>query len=556
MPGLSGVPSKVLGKPHRPAGPPWAALFFVLALCSACRPVSRADLAIINGAEPESLDPALVTSQPDTRLVAALFAGLTRNDPKTGGARPDLASSWDISPNATTYTFHLRPGLRWSTGEALTSADVLYSWRRALAPATGAVYASQLFFIKGAEDFANGKTRDPDSVAIRVLDPLTLQVDLVNPTPYFLDLCASPVYGVVPSQAITRFGDRWITRNPVPVSGAYQLEFWRINDKIRFRRNPNYWDAANTKSETVDVYPIGSDKTALNLYEAGQVDIVWDKELVPVELIDILLKRPDFHRFDYLGAYFIRFNVTRKPFGDARVRKALALAVDKKRIVEKITRGGERAAGGLTPPGIPGYTPPEGLGYDPEKARSLLAQAGYPGGRGFPVFHYLYNAAAGGGAKTHEKIGVELKEMWRRELGLTLELQRMESKIYWATMDALDYDACRGSWVGDYNDPNTFLDLFKSDNGNNRTGWKNPRYDKLLTRANATAGPAARMALLREAETLLVEGEMPVIPLFFYAGINYFDDRKITGVYNNMLDVHPLGAISRLKPAEHPAGGR
>jgi oligopeptide transport system substrate-binding protein len=279
------------------------------------------------------------------------------------------------------------------------------------------------------------------------------------------------------------------------------------------------------------------------------VDIVWDKELVPSELVDLLLQRPDFHRFDYLGTYFIRFNVTRKPFDDPRVRRALALAIDKRRLVGRITRGGERPAGNMTPPGIPNYSPPDGLGYDPALARRLLAQAGYPDGRGFPVFHYLYNAAAGGGAKTHEKIGVELKEMWRKELGLTVELQSMESKIYWATMDALDYETCRSSWVGDYDDPNTFLDLFMSANGNNRTGWKNARYDGLLARANSERNVPARMALLRQAETLLTAEELPVIPLFFYAGINYFDGRKITGVYNNVLDVHPLNAIAKLSPA-------
>jgi oligopeptide transport system substrate-binding protein len=549
MPGLNDLPAAPTAAPCRSILVALAALGFLLAAATGCTRDPKPGLAIINGAEPESLDPALITAQPDTRLVLALFAGLTRNDPKTGAATPDLAASWEISPDGKTYLFHLRPNLRWSTGEPLTAGDVVYSWRRVLDPATAATYAGQLFFLRGAEDFNAGKSHDPASVGVSAPNPLTLRVELANPTPFFLDLCASQIYSVVPARAIGKYGDRWIKRQPVPVSGAYQLDFWRINDKIRFRRNPNYWDAANTRTELVDVYPIGSDKAALNLYQAGQVDIVWDKELVPSELVDLLLQRPDFHRFDYLGTYFIRFNVTRKPFDDPRVRRALALAIDKRRLVGRITRGGERPAGNMTPPGIPNYSPPDGLGYDPALARRLLAQAGYPDGRGFPVFHYLYNAAAGGGAKTHEKIGVELKEMWRKELGLTVELQSMESKIYWATMDALDYETCRSSWVGDYDDPNTFLDLFMSANGNNRTGWKNARYDGLLARANSERNVPARMALLRQAETLLTAEELPVIPLFFYAGINYFDGRKITGVYNNVLDVHPLNAIAKLSPA-------
>ncbi len=389
--------------------------------------------------------------------------------------------------------------------------------------------------------------KDPAQLGIKALDANTVQAELNSPTPFFLDLCALPALAVVPRQTIERYGDRWIMAKPLPVSGAYELVGWRLNDKVRLRKNPRYWDAANTQNEIVDILPVGSPSVALNLYETGAADIVWDKELVPTELIDLLLKRPDFHTFDYLATYFIRFNVTRKPLTDERVRRALALAIDKPRIVEKITKAGEKVASHLTPPGLPQYQPPQGLGYDPATARRLLAEAGFPGGRGFPVLQYMFNAAAGGTSKNHQKIGVELQEMWEHELGIHIELRQVENKVMYASQSALDFDISRSSWVGDYADPNTFLDLFESNSGNNRTGWKNAQYDDLLHRANAELNSAAREKLLQQAEALLVRQALPIVPLFFYVGVCYYHGDQIQGIYPNLVDQHPINAIRRIK---------
>ncbi|MHB8522783.1 MAG: peptide ABC transporter substrate-binding protein [Limisphaerales bacterium] len=516
-----------------------------LALAGCVQREAPADLVIMNGAEVESLDPAIITGQPDLRVVMALFEGLLRNDPETGGPIPGLAERWEISPDGRVYTFHLRTNATWSTGEPITAEDVVYSWRRVLDPSTAADYAGQLFPVKNAEAYNSGQTKDPSLIGARALDAHTLRVELENPTAYFLDLCAFQTLAVVPRQTIGKYGDRWLMARPLPVSGAYQLEAWRLNDKIRLRKNRRYWDAANTRSEVVDILPVGIPTVALNLYETGAADIAWDKELVPADMVDVLLKRPDFHAYDYLGTYFIRFNVTRKPFDDARVRQALALAVDKKRIVEKITRAGELVASSLCPAGIAHYRPPAGLGYDPAAARRLLAEAGYPEGKGFPAFDYLFNAPAGGGAKMHEKIAVELQQMWKQELGIHVELRQMEFMVYLNAQSHLEYDTSRSSWIGDYNDPNTFLDMFMSNNGNNRTGWKSDRYDRLLRAANLQLDPVQREKLLQQAESLLVREDPPIIPLFFYKGINYFDARKIHGIYvdRNPLDLHPINAI-------------
>jgi oligopeptide transport system substrate-binding protein len=328
------------------------------------------------------------------------------------------------------------------------------------------------------------------------------------------------------------------------VNGPYELVAWRINDKVRLRKNPRYWDAANTRTEIVDFLPIGSSITALNLYETGGADIVWDKDMVPSELLDVLLKRPDFHSYTILGTYFIRCNTTRKPFDDVRVRKAISMAIDRERITKKIMRAGEVPAYHFTPPGIAHYHTPEHLlEYDPEKARKLLAEAGYPGGKGFPRFTYMFNAMAGGAAKVHEKVGVEIQQMLRDELGIDMELEQVEWKVYLSKEAHLDYELSRASWIGDYNDPDTFLNMFMSDGGNNRTGWKSAKYDGLIRAADSEVNPAKREQLLQEAEVMLVRDAEPIIPLFYYVGFNYYNPKIVHGIYRNVLDDHPLRAV-------------
>ena len=522
----------------------WVSVWLCLSGCIRHEP--PADLTIINGVEPESLDPAIITGQPELRAVQGLFEGLTRLDPKTARPIPGLAERWEISPDGRVYTFHLRTNLVWSTGEPIRSEDLVYSWIRVLNPATGSDYAGQLFYLRNAEDFNAGKIKDPARVGVHAVDPFTVRVELNHPTAFFLDLCAFPTLYVVPRQTIESHGDRWLMARPLPSSGPYQLDAWRLNDKIRLKKNPRYWGAVNTQSEIIDLLPVGSPITALNLYENRQVDIVWDKDLVPVELLDVLLQRPDFHSYNFLGTYFIRFNVTRKPFDDPRVRRALALAVDKNRLVQKITKAGERPASHLVPDGVADYTSPAGLEYDPDRARQLLAEAGYPGGRNFPRFNYIFNAAAGGAAKIHENVAIELQQMWRDTLGVEMELRQLEWKVYLGAQSRLDFDTSRSSWIGDYNDPQTFLGMFTSGDGNNRTGWKNQTYDALIREAGEQADLAARATLFQRAEALLVRDEAPIVPLFFYVGINYFDTNRIQGVYPNLLDSHPLQSIRKI----------
>ncbi|HEY5041938.1 MAG TPA: peptide ABC transporter substrate-binding protein [Verrucomicrobiae bacterium] len=516
-----------------------------LLICGCARREPPADITIINNGEPETLDPALLTGIPEMRIVIGLFEGLVRLDPKTAQPIPGLAKSWEISPDGKIYTFHLRTNLVWSTGEPIRAADVVYSWIRALSPATASDYAGQLYYLKNAEEFNAGKIKDASLVGIHAPDPFTVRVELKNPTAFFLDVCTLPVTYVVPRQTIEKYGDRWMMAKPLPSSGPYELAFWRLNDKVRLIKNPRYWDATNTQSDIIDILPMGSPSTSFDLYEQGAVDIIWDKEVVPAELLDVLMKRPDAHKFDYLATYWISINVTRKPFDDPRVRKALALAVDRDSIVKKVMRGGERPVSHIVPDGTANYTSPDGLDYNPALAKKMLAEAGYPDGKGFPRFEYIFNAAAGGGVKTHEDIAVELQQMWHDTLGINMDLRPVEWKVWLSSTAHLDYDIGRGDWIGDYDDANTFLALFQSNDGNNRTGWKNKKYDALVNEANEQTDLKKREQLFQQAESMLVRDELPVIPLFIFAGMNYYHT-NISGIYQNILDDHPLNYIRRL----------
>jgi oligopeptide transport system substrate-binding protein len=506
--------------------------------CSGGKP--KADLAILNGPDPQSLDPHVVTGQADMRVVLSLFEGLTRFDPVTANPNPAIAEHWDISSDQKTYTFHLRTNAVWSTGQPITADDFVFSWTRALDPKVACDYANQLFYIRNGEAFNTGIITDAKRLGVKAIGPHTLEVQLNSPTPFFLELCAIHAFAAVPKFFIERYGDGWLRRPNFPCSGAYALDFQRVADRIRIRKNANYWDAANVSLNTIDFITCTAPTTALNLYKTGYADIIWDKLLVPNELMDVLTQGADWHPFDFLATEFVRFNVTRGPFTNVLVRKAFALAVDRKRLLERIARGGERATSHLTPDGIPHYRPPDGLGYDPKLARELLAQAGFPGGRNFPTVQYLFNTTP-----INERFAVELQAMWRNELGVNVELRQTEWKVYLDLQSKVDYEISRSSWVGDYKDPNTFLELFTSNNGNNRTGWTNRHYDTLIASANREADLTAREKIFQQAESLLVRDEMPILPIYIYRGHMFFDPAKWEGLYGNLVDEHLVSAIRR-----------
>ncbi len=511
----------------------FAALLIFLAGCA--KRSDRADLVFLNGAEPETLDPALITGQPEGRIASALFEGLTTFN-SAAQPVPGVAERWELSPDKRIYTFHLRANARWSNGDAITANDFLKSWQRTLAPETASEYAYQLYYIKNARAFNEGTLHNFWQVGIRALDPLTLEVTLENPTPFFLDLCAFTTLMPVHLPTVYRYGDGWIKPGKLVGNGAYQLTEWRINDRVRLVKNPFYWNAAHVAMRSVDVLPAARANTAFNYYATGLADLMMDKGLAPTPLMGELKKRADFHSAPFLGNYFIRFNVTRKPFDDVRVRQAFALVIDKNLLVEKITKAGEVPAQSLVPPGCAGYQPPPGLARDPVRARQLLADAGFPGGKNFPLISYLYK----GDSDLDRDLAVELQGMFQRELGVNMQLQGQEWKVYLRSMSSLDYDLCRSSWVGDYNDPNTFLDMFVTGGGNNRTGWGSTVYDDDIAQAAREIDPRTRFDIFRRAEHILITEQAPICPLYFYVGIQFYNGARLGGIQANLLDEHPL----------------
>jgi oligopeptide transport system substrate-binding protein len=470
------------------------------------------------------------------RVADSLFEGLIRLD-KDGRPVPGMAESWDISEDGLRYTFHLRPQARWDGGDSFTAADIVDSWRRVLEPATASPYCAQLYPVRGARAFNEGRNTDFSRVGVKAADARTVVVELESPTPYFLDLCAFITLAPVHRPTLEAHGDRWTKPGNLLGNGPYRLVEWRLNDRIRLEKNPFYWDAANVALATIDIMPVGEPNTAMNFFLTGAVDLIMDKGMIPNTMVDVLREKPYFHGDDFLGTYFLRFNVTKSPFDDARVRRAFAMAIDRRRIVEKITRLGERVAASLVPPGTgDDYQPPASTaGFDPAAARAALAAAGFPDGKGFPLIEYLYMAKS---VETH--IAVELQSMWSRHLGVNVALTKQEAKVYYASMGELSYDICRSSWVGDYNDPNTFIEMFVTGGGNNRTGYASARFDALVDAAAREPDPKRRYAIFREAEQRLISEDAVIAPIYHYVGVQFYYRDRLGGLEANLIDVHPF----------------
>ncbi len=499
------------------------------------------------GAEPETYDPGLAVGQPDGRVARILFEGLTREDPRTLAPLPGQAYRWEVSADRRTYVFHLRPGITWSDGARVVAEDFRWSWLRVLDPATAARYSSMLYPIHNAERFNKGALAAPESVGVAAPDDSTLVVRLTNPPPYFLDLTQFYTYLPVPRRVIERFGERWTRPGHVVGNGAFTLESWRQNDRFVFRRNPRYWNARAVRLAGLVAYTVEDLNTCTNLYKAGVFD--WNPSgYIPSEFVPYMRGYADFRHGDYQGTYFYSMNVTRKPFDNVWVRRALNLAVDRDAIADDLLKRSQRPWGDFTPDGYPGYRHPPGLGFDPARARADLARAGYPGGRGFPRIEILFNTS-----DEHRRIAEALQAMWKRELGIQVELANMEWGSFLQAATGLHYDIARRSWIGDYLDPYSFLGLGVSGDGNNRTGWSDRRYDALLARSTSEPDPERRLAILAQAESLLL-ADGPFIPIYHYS-TNELVKPWVHGLYNTALDVHPLNEVwidHRWRPGSPP----
>jgi oligopeptide transport system substrate-binding protein len=382
-------------------------------------------------------------------------------------------------------------------------------------------------------------------LAIRAEDEHTLVVGLNDPTAFFLNLMAFyptfPVHRASVEAAAARGDeDSWLEPENLVTNGPYTVEFRRVNDRIRCRKSPNYWDADEVAFETVDILAVEHTVTGLNLYLTGECDWL---ETTPPSLIPRLMGREDFQPAAYLGTYYYRVNVKRPPFDDPRVRRALALSIDRAAICKNISRAGEIPAFSFVPPGMPGYSgmemerpdhpdPEEAFKLRLAEAKRLLAEAGFgEGGAEMPTIELLYNTN-----ETHKDIAEVLADTWKRELGLNAKHLNQEWKVYLDTQRTISFDVSRSAWIGDYLDANTFLDMWVTDGENNRTGWGHPRYDELIALAAQEADLAKRLEHLQAAEALLME-ELPILPVYFYVTKNMVNPR-LGGFYENMLDEH------------------
>jgi oligopeptide transport system substrate-binding protein len=494
-----------------------------------------------NLGEPNDLDPHVCDSHETSHIIMALFEGLTQYDAKTSEPVPAAAERWESSPDGLRWTFHLRKDARWSNGDLLTARDFVFAFQRILSPALAAQYAYTLHALKNGAAFNSGKIADPSEIGARAIDDHTLELTLEHPIPYLPAVVCHTAWYPVHRATIEKFGriDQrgllWTRSGNLVSNGYFTLADWKPNQFVRVVKSPTYWDRDKVKLNEVFFYPIENQDTEERAFRSGQLHIT--KE-VPIPKIAVYRKeRPDvLHTAPALSTYYYSFNTTKPPLNDARVRRALSLALDRDVITKFVKRGGEQPAGHFTPPDTAGFTARTASLTDVPAARKLLAEAGFPNGKGFPRIEILYNTHQG-----HRLIAEAVQQMWKKNLGIDIGLYNQEAKVWLDSMRQLNYQVSRAGWGGDYIDPSAFLDIMIGTSGNNHTGWKNAEYDRLIAEAQKTADRAKRYELFQRCEEILQQ-EMPIAPVYFYVR-NTLRLPEVKEWYGNPLDNHPLKGV-------------
>lgn len=482
--------------------------------------------------EPEEMDPTLNVYARSSIVLQNLFRGLYKIDESGKKPVPSLAESYELDSTGTKYTFKLNKNAKWSDGKPVTAQDFEYSWKRVLNPDVASGAAFYLYYLKNGKAY-NEKKASADDVGVKAVDESTLEVTLESPTPYFLELLCVTAYYPVRKDAVEKEG--W-TKSPETylTTGPFVLSELKPKEKYVLKKNPNYLEADKVKLDTLEIVFIESSEAELAAYTNDEIQV--SDNMTP-EGMKRFENTPEFFSVPRIGMQYFDFNASKKPFDDAKVRKAFSMAINREQIIKSIVQSVEKPAFGFVPYGIP-----DGVQKDKEyrdvagnmftenvdEAKKLLAEAGYPDGQGMPEITMIVMAS-----QSDKDIAQALQSMWKQNLGVNVNIETFESKVYWDEIDNGSFNIASDGWTGDYPDPMTNLDIFESVNASDDIRWSNPEYDRLLDENRKISDQAKRMENYAKAEKILAD-EMPLMPLRFYED-QFLAKPNVKGVLKNYI---------------------
>ena len=496
-------------------------------------------LTINIASEPPSIDPNIATDTTSALVINNIFEGLVRMQPD-GSVTPGVAEKWEVSPDGLTYTFTLRGTDKWSNGDVVTSQDFKNSWTRILDPKTAGEYAYELFYIKGATEFNEGKGT-ADALGIDATDPKVLKVTLTTKVPWFVPLMAHQAYFPIPKKAVDQFADKWTDPANIITNGAYKLASWNHSADLTLQKNPDWRDASKVTLNTIKMVMITEATTGVAAFENGEIDV---QEDLPAADIDRLKALPEYKVFPMLGTYYLGFNIKNPALEKVEVRKALALAIDRQGLIDNILKQGQKPATGFAPEGLPGFQTFHKDVWpataDVEGAKKLLAAAGYPGGAGLPEITIFYNTS-----ESHKAIMEAIQEQWKA-IGVKSVLKNMEWKQYMAFLPKdPSVQVFRMGWIADYNDAENFYGLLTTESGNNYTRWGNATYDSSLKASLDATSDADRYATYGQLEDILAT-DVPVAPVYWYTNPELVKT-YVEGYAPNSMSITNLETVKILK---------
>jgi oligopeptide transport system substrate-binding protein len=505
-------------------------LLWVLYGCSTSPSTDASVFRMSIKTEPPTLDWTLATDSVSIIILTNIMEGLTQYDAELN-PQPAIAKKWEYSEDGKTITFFLRDDVVWSDGKPVTAKDFEYSWKRLLAPETAAQYAYFLFDIENASQYNSGKITNPDQVGVQALSPHILQVRLKKPVAYFPSITTFMVTYPAREDIIQKYGDAWTEPENIVTNGPYTLEQWEHEYKLVLEANPQHFEG-KPSVDAIRIFVVQEPTTALTLYETNELDYI---ELPPVAIPNYKTSS-EYRNIPQLRGYYYGFNVQKAPFNDRRVRQAFAHAIDRSRIPEFL-KGGELPSSSWIPQGMFAYNESIGSKFDPQKARALLAQAGYADGKGFPKVTAAFNTG-----DVNRLIGEFIQAQWKEHLNVHIDFESQEWKVFLSRLDLDPPQIFRLGWGADFPDPDNFMNLFIGSSGNNRLKWAHPRYDELVALGSTLKNPQDRKAVYDEAQVLLTEQEAPMIPLFVSAQ-NLLVKPYVQGLKNNAMELLYLKRI-------------